>query len=94
MMRLLPQEIPWSDPKSCHFFRPSQEKPFVATTTALEAFGVELILSCLGYLQRQAVIHQGLDWLQVFEDPRSRARLYFIEDGPGGCVNALLPCDY
>jgi hypothetical protein len=94
MMRLLPQEIPLTDPKSSYFFRPSPDKPFVATTNALDAFGVAMIVSCLSYLQRQAVIHRGLDWLQVFQDSQTHAKLYFIEDGPGGCVNALLPSDY
>jgi hypothetical protein len=93
-LTLRPQEIPLTDPQSCNYFRPAADKPFAATPAALEAFGLETVLACLARLQRQAAIHQGLDSLQVFEDRQSKQRLWFIEDGPGGCITALLPSDY
>jgi hypothetical protein len=45
-------------------------------------------------LQAKAVEHRGLDYLQVFEDPVKGARLWFMEDGEGGAITALLPSDY
>jgi len=93
-LRLKRQEIPFTDPASNCFFRPSADKPFVATPAALEVYGEEQILWCLGYLRGQAEIHNGLDYLQVFECPREREPLWFIEDGPGGAITALLPSDY
>jgi hypothetical protein len=90
---LLPQEIPLTDPRSCYLFKPSP-KPFVATPAALEKFGVETIACCLVYLQRQATLHQGLDYLQVFEQVTTKERLWFIEDDEGGAITALLPSDY
>ena len=35
----------------------------------------------------------GIDYLQVFETPDG-ARLWFIEDGEGGAITALLPEEY
>ena len=73
---------------------PSSAEPFVATPAAIDAFGTETIVQCLGVLQTQAREHKGLDYLQVFEDPATKKRLWFIEDGPGGAITALLPSDY
>ena len=78
-------------------FAPSAEKPLVATPAAIEMYGRETILACLQVLQETAVKHGGLDYLQVFEsaDNADKAeRLWFIEDGPGGAVTAMLPSDY
>lgn len=50
------------------------------------------ILACFYRLQYLARLHDGLDYLQVFEDPDSRQELWFIEDAPG-VVTALLPED-
>jgi len=74
-------------------FAPSAEKPFVATAAASERYGRETILACLHVLQESAVKHGGLDYLQVFES-ENEEKLWFIEDGPGGAVTALLPSDY
>ena len=93
-LTLKPQEIPLDHPDSCNRFRPSSAKPFLATPAALEAFGTETIVQCLSVLQEKARHHSGHDYLQVFEDAESKKRLWFIEDGPGGAVTALLPSDY
>ena len=89
---LKPQEIPVSHPDSRYFFN---TKPFVATTNSLNYFEIEDIVIYLIYLQRQAKIYNGLDYLQVFEDPsKTLPNLWFIDDGEGGATTALLPEDY
>ena len=93
-LTLKPQEIPLDHPDSCNRFQPSGPKPFLATPAAIEAFGNDLIVECLGVLQSKAREHGGLDYLQVFEHTESNQRLWFIEDGPGGAITALLPSDY
>ena len=75
-------------------FAPSAEKPFVATPAAIEMYGRETILACLQVLQESAVKHGGLDYLQVFVGQDREEKLWFIEDGPGGAITALLPSDY
>ncbi len=92
-LQLRPQEPPITAAVSCNYFQPSQSKPFLSTPAALDAFGIIGILAALRYLQRQALVHKGIDYLQVFETPDG-ARLWFIEDGPGGAITALLPSDY
>jgi hypothetical protein len=87
---LRPQETPFNDPTSHFLF----QKPFVATTAALETFGIETLVACLTQVQRLARGKQGLDYLQVFEqvaNPEGPA-LWFIEDAE--VVTALLPSDY
>ena len=88
------QEITLSHPNSNNMFQPSLEKPFVATPAAIEAFGQPIIIQCLGELQQKADQHWGLDYLQVFAEPETQRRLWFIEDGDGGAITALLPSDY
>jgi hypothetical protein len=39
-------------------------------------------------------VHQGLDYLQLFEDETKSENLWFIEDDPGGAITALLPSDH
>ena len=90
---LKPQEIPFDDTDSCNLFQPNSAKPFLATPAALDAYG-EAILPCLVTLQKLAGQHQGLDCLQVFTDPAKSEPLWFIEDGDGGAITALLPSDY
>jgi hypothetical protein len=92
-LRLKPQEIPTDDPASQWFFRPSPDKPFIATTAALDTFGTDIIIQCLRELRAAADRHHGIDYLQVFESSTGE-RLWFIEDGPGGAITALLPDDY
>ena len=91
---LRPQEIPLDDPQSCEMFVPSAVKPFVATPAAIDMYSRETILACLAVLQDAAVANAGLDYLQVFDDPSKSEKLWFIEDGAGGAITALLPSDY
>ena len=88
---LRPQEIPLDDPASCEMFMPSAAKPLVATPAAIEMYGQETILACLAVLQEAAVREAGLDYLQVFESSGKQEKLWFIEDGSGGAITALLP---
>ena len=87
------QEIPFDNPDSCNFFRPCDKKPFLATPAALAAYADD-IFACLATLQRLAREHDGIDYLQVFTDPSKPEPLWFIEDGDGGAITALLPSDY
>lgn len=87
------QEIPYDSPESACFFRPGK-KPFLATPAAIEMYGMNTIFACLECLQREARERDGLDYLQVFRDPRKPEPLWFIEDGEGGAITALLPSDY
>ncbi len=93
MPTLKPQEIPLDDPESCNMFRPGPDKPFVATPAAIEMYTREVILACLHVLRQKADEHQGLDYLQVFTAPDKPDPLWFMEDGPGGAITALLPSD-
>lgn len=90
------QEIPYDHPDSCNLFRPSAEKPFLSTPAAIELYQHETILACLAVLQRKAIEKQGLDYLQVFDGEASGKpeNLWYIEDGEGGAITALLPSDY
>jgi hypothetical protein len=90
---LKPQEVPFDDPASDCRFRPSDTKPFLATPAALAAYH-DVIFPCLAMLQRLAQEHDGVDYLQVFTDPSKPEPLWFIEDGEGGAITALLPSDY
>ena len=75
-------------------FEPSAEKPFLATPAAIRAYTHEVIIACLGMLHEEAKNHDGLDYLQIFEDESRTESLWFIEDGSGGAITALLPSDY
>jgi hypothetical protein len=92
-LSLKPQEIPFDHRDSTCMFVPRYDMPFVATTAALERFGNQTILDCLCRLQQIASENQGLDYLQVFES-HGEPSLWFIEDGPGGAITALLSSDY
>ncbi len=94
MLTLEPQEIPLDDPQSTNMFEPSSAKPFVATPAAIELYGLVTIVECLAVLQGKAKQHGGLDYLQEFVDPGQPEALWFIEDGEGGAITALLPSDY
>jgi len=91
---LKPQEVAFDDPASCCRFQPSTAKPFLATPAAITLYGVDVIDRCLTLLQGLAGLHGGIDYLQVFEDPSKPEALWFIEDGDGGAITALLPSDY
>ena len=89
------QEIPFDHPESNCRFQPSADKPFLATPAAIDAYRHEVIVECLQVLQEQAKRHDGIDYLQVFQNPDPhREALWFIEDGAGGAITALLPSDY
>lgn len=75
-------------------FRPGPDKPFVATRAAIDLYSNEVIITCWQLLRQKAEEHNGLDYLQVFEDETRSENLWFIEDGPGGAITALLPSDY
>ena len=62
------QEIPYDDPDSRYMFQPSPQKPFVTTPAAIAMYR-DAIARCLSQLQQLAVEKNGLDYLQVFEDP-------------------------
>ncbi|MBW3599745.1 MAG: hypothetical protein KY475_21050 [Planctomycetes bacterium] len=93
-LHLKPQEVPFDHLASCNFFQPSPSKPFVATPAAIALYGEETIIRCLRLLQDTAVEHRGIDYLQVFVDASKPESLWFIEDGEGGAITALLPSDY
>jgi hypothetical protein len=57
-------------------------------------YGEESIRACIRELQRKAQEHRGLDYLQVFVDPDKQESLWFMEDGDGGAITALLPSDH
>jgi len=90
---LKPQEIPFDDPRSDCRFQPGP-KPFLATPAAIESYGNDVIVGCLLRLQDFAKEHDGIDYLQVFTDASKAEPLWFIEDGDGGAITALLPSDY
>jgi hypothetical protein len=93
-LTLKPQEIPFDATDSCCMFQPSPTKPFVATTAAIGLYGEPAIVRCLDRLRQLADEHQGLDYLQVFTCPEKSDELWFVEDGEGGAITALLPSDY
>ena len=95
-LKLKPQEIPLSNSNSRYMFSTNADKPFVATTAAIERFGYEVILNCLASLQALAQEKNGLDYLQVFEAEDAGEALWVIDDGDGQetAVTALLPSDY
>lgn len=94
--RLKMQEIPYNAAASCCRFVPSEAKPFLFTNGAGMMYGRHVIRACQVILQRLAEEHDGLDYLQVFEDQTGLKSepLWFIEDGDGGAITALLPSDY
>jgi hypothetical protein len=92
--RIKAQEIPLDHPDSNNMFQPGPEKPFLATPAAIAMYSHEVILGCWKVLCEKAIEHQGIDYLQVFESEEHDENLWFIEDGPGGAITALLPSDY
>lgn len=94
--RLKRQEIPYDAEASVCRFVPSEAKPFLDTNGAETRYGRHVIRACQVILQRLAKEHDGLDYLQIFEDQTGLKSepLCFIEDGDGGAITALLPSDY
>ncbi len=92
--RLKPQEIPLDHPDSNNMFRPGPNKPFVATPAAINMYTNEIVVACWALLREKADHHNGLDYLQIFESDQHDSDLWYIEDGPGGAITALLPSDY
>lgn len=91
---LQPQEIPFDHPDSVNRFQPSPEKPFLATPAAIALYTQHVIYECLMQLRIKADEQNGLDYLQVFSDPTQPENLWFIEDGDGGAITALLPSEH
>lgn len=75
-------------------FIPGPDKPLVATPAAIALYSHEVIVACWQLLRRKAEENHGLDYLQVFVDETKSENLWFMEDGPGGAITALLPSDY
>jgi hypothetical protein len=92
-LHLKAQEIPLTSPDSRYMFQPGPEKPFLATPAAIARYPQNIYQSLM-LLQAKAKEHNGLDYLQVFEDPEKPEALWFIEDDEGGAITALLPSDY
>ncbi len=88
------QEIEFDDARSSCQFRPGAKKPFLMTPGAQDAIGEELALECLTRLCALAKVHAGIDYLQKFEIIESGIVVWFIEDGDGGAITALLPEEY
>lgn len=84
------QEVPFDHPDSRWRFDPIARQT-VATRTSLAQFTVFEIAGVLDLLREQAEIHDGLDYLQTFEDAAGR-RLWVIENEEA--ITALLPEDY
>ena len=93
-LTLKQQELPDDHPDAFNMFVPGPEKPFVATPAAINMYQHETIINCLIVLQQAARQKDGIDYLQVFEDTSKPENLWYIEDGPGGAITALLPSDY
>jgi hypothetical protein len=87
------QEIPYDHPDSHYMFEPGPQKPFLATPAAIAMYR-EAIYLCLTELRQLAAKMNGLDYLQVFQNPEKPEALWFIEDDTGGAITALLPSDY
>lgn len=87
------QEIPFDHPDSRYMFQPGSVKPFLATPAAIQAYR-HAIYDCLLQLQNLAREKNGIDYLQVFDDPDQPEALWFIEDDDGGAITALLPSDH
>ena len=92
--KLKRQEIPFDHPDSFNRFQASPDKPLLATPSAIEVHSLETILACHQLLMHEAQKHDGIDYLQVFVSDQDIENLWFIEDGPGGAVTALLPFEY
>lgn len=64
------------------------------TPGAEAALGKKLAFECLTRLYALAKLHRGIDYLQKFEILESDITVWFIEDGDGGAITALLPSEY
>ena len=92
-LELIPQLPPIDHPNSCNRFRPGPHKLFVTTRGAIDRFSQETVVACLRILQEKAEEHDGIAYLQVFESADGD-QLWFIEDGGGSVIIALLPGEY
>lgn len=88
------QEVLFDDTRSNCQFLPQEKKPFLITSGAERAIGHELAFECLTRLRALAMLHDGIDYLQTFLILEQRITVWFIEDGPGGAITALLPDEY
>ena len=94
VLNLKSQEMPFNSPESDCTFRPSAEKPLLATPEVIRVHTMEKLLACLGRVQHLAKVHNGADYLQVFEDDETGKKVILIEDGEGGAITFLLPEEY
>jgi hypothetical protein len=92
-LHLKPQVLPFDHPDSHYMFQHSVEKPLVATVGATQMYKMQ-VMDGLLILQKKALEHNGLNHIQVFEDPSKPEPLWFVEDDPEGCIWATLPWDY
>ena len=93
--KLKPQEIPFDHPDSFNRFQASSEKPLLATPGAIDAYSMDAIVQCYLLLNHIARERNGIDYLQIFVDQEDQNEdLWFIEDGPGGAITALLRSEY
>jgi hypothetical protein len=83
--RLRPQEIPLDYPAHLNnMFQLGSDKPFVATCAAIGLYSNVVIIRCWQVLLQKANEHNGLDYIQVFEDECRSEDLWFIEEGASG----------
>jgi hypothetical protein len=88
------QEVDFDDDRSICDFRPGEGKPFLITRGVQDEFGISLPSECLSRLMAMASLHDGIDYLQVFEIPELDQKIWLIDDGDGGAITALLPSEY
>ncbi len=87
-----PQEIPLDNDRSKYNFQLCGDKTVLTTASLERELGGVIGLQCLLRLQMFAKLHQGLDYLQVFQVEDANENLWVIEDGVA--ITALLPSDY
>jgi hypothetical protein len=90
-IELCRQDVPLRSAESRFMFDP-QEKPFVATSGAMDCFGSTVILKCLRQVREKAAVHAGLIYFQKFLIGPESKTLWMIEDGRA--ITALLPKEY
>ncbi len=86
------QEMDFECPSSSHRFLTSEERPFLITQGVKDKFGEKLAWECLSRLQALAVLHKGLDYVQLFQILEPDLTLVFGIDA--GYVKACLPDEH
>lgn len=88
---LQPQEAPYHSIQSNCFFNSRGKKHVVMTQGINVKYGNWLALEFLDKLKKEAEIHHGLDYLQVFKDKDGHT-IWVIEDPE--VITVLLPEEY